>query len=118
MVSELDKQRSPEVLAYIKSFIRVRLVDNTVHIDYDSMCKFLLDNCRRMFSPSQLERVLAVEVKKLEGLPICPELFDELARYINDMTLYMHQKGEKLGEDRTKTLAERFRKYTESLSRK
>ena len=105
-----------EIEKGIKSLIHLRGVDNTLHIEYDSICRFLLQNCRRQFSPAQLEKALASEIKKLEGKPICTEMFDEIARYINQMTIYMQQQGERLGQERIETMAKRHREFTQGLS--
>jgi hypothetical protein len=101
----------------IKSFIRFNEMRRSLHIDFDSMCMHLLNVHKRSFSPSELERHLGLEVKKLEGKSICPEMFDEIARYINEMTLYMHQQGSIKGEERNEKLKKRFDNYRESLAK-
>ena len=70
-----------------------------------------------MFSPVELERASVPEFKKLEGLPVGEEMFEEIARYIDDMTIYMHQQGMKLGAKRDDGMKARFERYREDLQK-
>lgn len=88
----------------IKQFFNVNSISGALHIDFDSMCIFLIKECRRQFSPAMLEKELAEEVKKLEGKILEPKLFDVLAEYIDQMTLYIQQESTKAGLKREETV--------------
>jgi len=96
-IMDVNKTRS-----ILKQFFRVNHTNNTVFIDFDSMCMFLVKDCKRHFSPSRFEKVLEVEVQKLKGKIISPEMFDRLAEYVDNMTLYIQQEERKLALERQK----------------
>ena len=101
----------------LKHFINFNQVRQQLSLNFDNMCMHILSNYGRDFSPSELERVCDIEFKKFNNLPICPEMYTEIARYIDDMTMYMHQRGELKGAERNEKLQKRFQQYTEDLAR-
>lgn len=105
------------VLTNIKSFIRYNEAKERVSIDFDGMCISLLNQYKRFFNVAELERSLTKELKKIEGKPVCPELFDEIARYVNEMTIFMHHKAGEAAAKRREDVQKRFDKYTEDLAR-
>ena len=101
----------------MKNYINFNTIRNTLSIDWDSLCVHILTHYKRMFSPAELERAALPELKKLEGLPVTDSMFDEIAKYIDEMTIYMHQQGLKLGEQRQEGMKERFEQYKEDFAR-
>lgn len=113
----MNKADQSGVLTAIKSFIRYNEAKERVSIDFDGMCIMLLDQYHRFFNVAAFERALTEELKKIEGKPVSPEFFDEIARYVNEMTIYMHQKSGELATKRQEDMQKRFNKYAEDLAR-
>ena len=113
----MNKIDQSGVLTAIKSFIRYNEVKERVSIDFDGMCILLLNQYRRFFNVALFERELTKELKKVEGKPVSPEFFDEIARYVNDMTIHMHQKSGEAAIKRQEDMQKRFNKYAEDLAR-
>ena len=101
----------------IKEYINWNPVRQTLNIDWDSLCLHILSRYKRMFSPAELERASVPEFKKLEGLVVTDGTFDEIARFIDEMTVYMHQQGLKAGVSRNDGMKARFDQYKEDLDK-
>ena len=101
----------------IKSFFHYNIVKRYLSIDWDSMCIHILNKYKRSFSPIELERASIPELKKLEGMDVNEGMFNEIARFFDEMSMYLHVKGMTKVEERNEKRTERFLKYQEDLQK-
>lgn len=93
--------QSQRIQKNLKTFIRVDTKDPTqLRINFDGLCKYLIDQENRRFSPKDFEKTLVQQLKKVEGHEISPGIFSAIAKYIDEKTIWFQNNNIKEKEVR------------------
>jgi len=85
--------QSQRIQKNLKTFIRVDTKDPTqLRLNFDGLCKYLIDQESRKFSPKDFEKALVKQLKKVEGHEISPDVFNAIAKYIDEKTLWLQNR--------------------------
>lgn len=81
------------VIPHDNLFMYIKVDNNTLKINFDGLCTYLIDYENRAFSPLQFEEILQKELNdKIIGQPISGETLTSICTYIDQLSLYLTKK--------------------------
>lgn len=107
-----SKATDSEIIENIISFLKPDSFDpTTLKIELDKLCGYLINKLDRTFSVTQFEKALLKEIdSKLMGKPIDNKLLTALAKYINDLSIYLENEMKKTKQGRLDKILEKAKK--------
>ena len=85
--------RKPQKIDHENLFQFVKVVNNTLKINFDGLCQYLFKYEHRQFLVTDFEKILNNELStKLVGQPINATTLKNVCNYIDELSLYLTAK--------------------------
>ena len=92
MSSKIRKQT--RVIPHDNLYMYIKVDNNALKINFDGLCKYLMEKENRSFNPLQFEQLLQNEFnQKLIGQPINGDTLTNICNYIDQLSSYLNKKS-------------------------